>query len=78
MNVGDLVRIIKNDMSLVIRQPGPKDNKFFNQIGTIVERIGNNDMDPYDVHCSAWWGIQLPTGYYLVRSDAIEVIDEMA
>jgi len=34
---GDLVKVVKNDMSLVVKNPGPKDNKFFNQIGTIIK-----------------------------------------
>ena len=32
MKVGDLVKVVKNDMSLVVKNPGPKDNKFFNKI----------------------------------------------
>ena len=73
MKVGDLVKVITNDMSLIIKNPGPKDNKFFNQIGTII-KVHKNDgtiFNPVD-----WYGVLFPAGYYDVCSYAIKVINE--
>ena len=69
MKVGDLVEVIKNDMSLVIRNPGPKDNKFFNHIGLIVEFY-----DPAIWGGQPWYGILFPVGYYEARADALKVV----
>ena len=30
---GDLIKIVKNDMSIVMKNSGPKDNKCFNKVG---------------------------------------------
>lgn len=68
MKVGDLVRIIKNDMSLAIKKPGPKDNKFFNMLGTILKK--------HNYRVFAWYDVLFPSGIYEVREDAIEVVYE--
>ena len=72
MKVGDLVRVVKNDMSLVIKSPGPKDNKFFNQIGTIVKVYDPAKWELFN----PWYGVLFPAGFYDARSDAIEVVSE--
>ena len=69
MKVGDLVKVIKNDMSLVIKTPGPKDNRFFNQIGTIV--------NVKDARLFRWANVLFPAGLYAAREDALEVINEI-
>lgn len=71
MKVGDLVKVIKNDMSLVIKSPGPKDNNFFNQIGTIVKIYEPADWEIEN----PWYGVLFPAGYYEARHDALEVIN---
>ena len=68
MKVGDLVKVIQNDMSLVIKKPGPKDNKFFNMLGTILKK--NN------YRLFAWYDVLFPSGIYEAREDAIEVVSE--
>ena len=71
MKVGDLVKVIQNDMSLVIRNPGPKDNKFFDQIGTIVKIY-----EPATWETSRpWFGVLFPAGYYEARADALKKIE---
>ena len=72
VRIGDLVKVVKNDMSLVIRNPGPKDNKFFDQVGTIVKIY---EPAKWEV-TNPWYGVLFPAGYYEARSDAIEVINE--
>ena len=69
MKVGDLVKVIKNDMSLVIKSPGPKDNKFFDQVGTIIKIYEPVNIGP-------WFKVIFSSGCYDVRADAIEVISE--
>jgi len=72
MKQGDLVRVVKNDMSLIMKYPGPKDNKFFNQIGTIVKVY-----DPARWKVSnPWYDVLFPAGFYHARADAIEVISD--
>ena len=71
MKVGDLVKVIKNDMSLIIKSPGPKDSMFFDQIGTIIKAY-----QPAVGCLNPWFGVLFPAGYYEVRADAIEVISE--
>ena len=66
--LGTLVKVIQNDMSLVIKNPGPKDNKFFNQIGTIVKIYDPEHLGYY------WYGVLFPAGYYEARTDALEVL----
>ena len=70
MKAGDLVRIIKNDMSLVIKKPGPKDSKFFDQVGTIIRET------PYKYRLFRWFEVFFNSGIYETREDAIEVINE--
>ena len=70
MKVGDLVRVVKNDMSLVIKTAGPKDGNFFNQIGTIVKVY---EPKQWQVILS-WYGVLFPSGYYNARRDALEVV----
>ena len=67
MKVGNLVKVIKNDMSLIIKTPGPKDNKFFNQIGIIT-----NILTGFNYPC--WYEVLFPAGFYTVRIDSIKVI----
>ena len=71
MKVGDLVKVIKNDMSLIIKSPGPKDNKFFNQVGTIVKIYDPADWEVLN----PWYGVLFPAGYYEARADALEVVN---
>jgi len=68
MKTGDLVKVIKNDMSLVIKKPGPKNNKFFNQIGTIIKEA------PYKYRLYRWFEVHFPSGVYETREDAVEII----
>ena len=70
MQVGDLVKVIKNDMSLVIKAPGPKDNKFFDQIGTIVKLY---EPATWEVK-NPWYGVLFSSGYYEARHDALCLI----
>tara|TARA_A100001015_G_scaffold296932_1_gene377830 strand:+ start:1155 stop:1373 length:219 start_codon:yes stop_codon:yes gene_type:complete len=70
MKVGDLVKVVENDMSLVIKTPGPKDNKFFDQIGTIV----SSGTQPFLYQ--QWFKVLFSSGIYEARSDALEVIHE--
>ena len=67
MKSGDLIRIIKNDMSLVHREQGPKDNKFFGQFGVV--------LSVHD-YSRRWYTISLPAGIYFARRDSIEVMRE--
>jgi len=64
---GDLIRIVKNDMSLVHRERGPKDNKFFDQFGVVLSIHDYNRR---------WYTISLPAGIYFARGDSLEVISE--
>ena len=72
MKVGDIVKVIKNDMSLVIKNPGPKDNMFFDQIGTIVFYYEPAKWE----FPRPWYGVVFPSGYYEARADALEVVSE--
>tara|TARA_Y100001973_G_C5149656_1_gene307376 strand:- start:13 stop:312 length:300 start_codon:yes stop_codon:yes gene_type:complete len=74
MKLGDLVKVIKNDMSLIIKNPGPKDNRFFNQIGTIV---GIYDPAPWEKN-NPWYEVLFPAGYYDARASALEVIGNIS
>ena len=69
MKAGDLVKIIKNDMSLVIKKPGPKDNKFFDQTGTVIRETA------YKYRLYRWFEILFPSGIYETREDAVEVLN---
>lgn len=64
---GDLIKIIKNDMSIVVKQAGAKDNKCFNKIGIVLK---------YQCYgppgSKQWFTVNLPTGIYLAREDAVE------
>tara|TARA_B100000131_G_scaffold310920_1_gene343115 strand:+ start:313 stop:543 length:231 start_codon:yes stop_codon:yes gene_type:complete len=71
MNVGDPVKVIKNDMSLVIKTPGVKDNKFFDKIGTITNLVAED----FSGGLFKWYGVLFDSGFYVVREDAIEVIN---
>jgi hypothetical protein len=68
VKVGDIVRVVLNDMSLVIKKPGPKDSKFFNKLGTIIKcnkyRLFN------------WYDVLFSVGIYEAREDAIEVVSD--
>ena len=67
MKSGDLIRIVKNDMSLVHNEYGPKDNKFFGQFGVILSSHN---------YSRRWYRINLPAGIYFARGDSIEIIRE--
>jgi len=70
MQVGDLVKVIENDMSKIIPVQGLKNTRFFNQIGMIIDRprlsSGRKIGDR--------WIVQFPSGIYQACEDAIEVI----
>ena len=68
MIVGDLVRIVKNDMSLVHPSRGEKNNKFFDQIGTVVKVYERQRWDTL----FSWFRILLPAGLYEAREDTLE------
>ena len=68
MKPGELVRVVKNDMSLIIRKPGPKDNMFFNQIGTIIKKHVGRLYN--------WYDVLLPSGLYEAREDALAIVGE--
>ena len=77
MKPGDLVKVVLNDMSLVIPVSGVKNSKFFDQVGVIVSKarwIGSSSMWTGD-WCE-WWVVQFPAGLYEVSFKAIEVISE--
>ena len=72
MKSGDLVKVVKNDMSLVIRNPGPKDSKFFNQVGTIIRVYERQKWDTL----FSWYRVMFPAGIYEARQEALELIRE--
>lgn len=68
MKIGSLVRVVKEDRSLVIKTPGPKDFGFRGKIGIIVDQIQNRRI-------FQWWEIWFPeSGIYETREDAIELV----
>jgi len=69
---GDLVKVVKNDMSLVVKNPGPKDNKFFNQIGTIIKVYERQKWDTV----FSWYRVMFPAGIYEARQDTLAIIEE--
>ena len=69
MKIGDLVKVIKNDMSLVIKFP-IKDNLFISQFGTIIHVYDRKKLETF----YSWYGVIFPAGYYEAREDALEVI----
>ena len=71
MKVGDLVKVIENDMSLVIPISGMKNNRFFDQVGIILSR-----SEVYRGEWCEWWLVQFPAGLYEASYNAIEVIHE--
>ena len=74
MKVGDLVKVLDNDMSKIIPVQGLKNNRFFNQIGMIIDRprlsSGRKIGDR--------WIVQFPSGIYQACEDAIEVISKQS
>ena len=74
MKVGDLVLVIENDMSKVIRQYGPKDNLFFGQIGMIIDRPRTSSGRAM---INGRWIVQFPAGLYQVQETAIKKITNM-
>ena len=72
MKPGDLVKVVKNAMSLVIKKPGPKDDKFFNQVGTITRVYKRKKWDTL----FSWYQVMFPAGIYEARQDTLEVIEE--
>ena len=73
MRVGDLVKPTDNDMSLIVPIRGLKDNKFFNQIGLVLQKV---DGPRRSWISGAWWIVKFPAGIYEVRQDAVEVLNE--
>jgi hypothetical protein len=73
MKTGDLVKVIENDMSLILPVQGPKNNRFFDQIGIV---LGENREDCSRLY-GHWWFVKFPAGLYEARSDAVEVINEV-
>ena len=76
MKVGDLVKVIRNDMSLVIKKPGMKDNRFFDQVGVILDVC---HLEPCRCHFETgmkYWVVQFPAGIYEAQTIAIEVIND--
>ena len=70
MKIGDLVKVVKNDMSLIIKIEGMKDNLFFDGVGTIVKEFPEMRWQmPY-----SWYEVLFPSGIYSAREDAIEVL----
>ena len=68
---GDLIKIVKNDMSIVMKNSGPKDNKCFNKVGVVLR------YQCYGLPGSKqWFAVSLPSGIYLAREDAAEAINE--
>ena len=74
MKIGDLVKIIKNDMSLAHPITGTKNNHFFNKVGTIVDII--EQYTKYVNEYSLWYDVMFDSGIYRVREDALESINE--
>jgi hypothetical protein len=70
MKAGDLVRVVKNDMSIVIKNPGLRDDKFYDKQGIILKKINENFRIYF------WYLVLFPSGIYEAREDAIEVINE--
>ena len=79
MKVGDLVQPIDNDMSLVLPVNGPKNNRFFDQVGIVLEKIEYSGLARGRRGSwinGGWWVIKFPAGLYEARRDALEVISE--
>jgi len=73
MKAGDLVRIIKNDMSLSFNSDGQRDRLFFSKIGIIVDKYSALKKE---VWSRGWFDVMFDIGIYHVREDALEIIDE--
>ena len=70
MKIGDLVKVIENDMSKIFPIEGLKNNRFFDQIGVIIE-------EPdywFPIRRHNRWVVQFPAGIYHACEGAIEVI----
>ena len=72
MKVGDVVKVIKNDMSLIVKTHGMKDNHFFNRVGIIVKVYEPARWEVKD----RWDHVLFPSGLYDAKASAIEVINE--
>jgi len=72
MKIGDLVPVIKNDMSLVIRKGDAKDSLFFNSTGTIL--TVHEGMTLHIPH--VWYDVLFPSGVYCAREDAIAFLED--
>ena len=70
MKVGDLIKPIKNDMSVIIRMDMQfKDNLFFDNYGIIIDRLETTTW-------KLWFIVTFPSGIYAARHDAIEIVYE--
>ena len=71
MKVGDLVRVVKNDMSMAIKESDnwlgfDSDCLFFNKVGTVIK-----------VYSIDWYEVLFSVGVYVVKEGAVEVINEV-
>jgi len=74
LKIGDLVKVVDNDMSKIVPLKGLKNNHFFDQIGVIIE-------EPdfwFPIRGYNRWIVQFPSGIYHAAESAIEVITKPA
>ena len=71
--VGDLVKIVKNDMSLAMAMGRMKDDRFYNQVGTVLSV--REEMASFSLNMFRWYEVLINGEIYEVRYDAIEVIN---
>ena len=74
MKIGDLVKVIANDKSLIIPIKGVKNDKFFDQIGVLLDRLPHPFLD--HLFPDEWWLVHFPAGIYEARYSALEVIND--
>jgi|APSaa5957512493_1039668.scaffolds.fasta_scaffold135186_1 hypothetical protein len=74
MKTGDLVKIVKNDMSLSYNPAGLKDKLFFDKIGIVIDKYSALRNEAWK--SEEWFDIMFDTGIYHVRKDALEILDE--
>jgi len=71
VEVYDLVKVIKNDMSLIICKNASKDSLFFSGIGIVIKTYA---PDGWNVP-HLWFDVMFPSGIYSAREDSIELIN---
>ncbi len=72
MKPGDLVKVVKNDMSLSFNSTGDRDRKFFSKIGIVVDKYSALT----EKWTREWYDVIFDVGIYHIREDALEIIDE--